>query len=194
MLLDHRDVVATSSRCLDGSASDAPMLPVLAHERQRRWEAVLAHRQRLRRVAKARCSVPADVEDCVQEAMVRVVAMPHVDLDRVGGLLTAVVANVAADAHRHAGRSSRLKAKIGNTETSLPGVDESLCDVYEARWLDQHVRALPHRDRQVLALRAEGMSVTEAAEALGITYKAAEGAYTRARRALRLAWRSNQAE
>lgn len=62
------------------------------------WAALLDNRERALRVARARCADPHDAEDCAQEALARVAAMPSVDLDRIGSLVTAVVSNLAATA------------------------------------------------------------------------------------------------
>ena len=68
------------------------------------WAALLAERDRAERVARARCRSRQDAEDCAQEAMARVAAMPDVDLTRIGPLISTVVAHLAVDTHRYAAR------------------------------------------------------------------------------------------
>lgn len=155
-----------------------------------RWDAVLVHRDRALRVARARLSDPYDVDDCVQESMARVVAMPNLDLGRVGPLLSTVVANVAADTHRQHVRASRLTSKVTSSAVPLQPGDEPVCDAAEARWLHSQLHTLGARERAVLELRAEGRTVAETAAALGMTYKAVESAFTRGRNALKTLWRS----
>jgi RNA polymerase sigma factor (sigma-70 family) len=155
-----------------------------------RWDAVLEHRDRALRVARARLSDPYDVDDCVQEGMVRVVAMPNLDLGRVGPLLSTVVANVAADTHRQHQRSHRLSSKMASSVIPTAPGDEPVCDAAEARWLHGLLDTLGERERAVLKLRAEGRTVAETAAALGMTYKAAESAFTRGRNALKTLWRA----
>jgi RNA polymerase sigma-70 factor (ECF subfamily) len=158
-----------------------------------RWTAVLEHRDRAVRVARARLSDPFDVEDCVQEGMARVVAMPNLDLGRVGPLLSTVVANVAADTHRRHVSSRRLVAKVTWTQVPTPPGDEPVCDAAEARWLQAQLNSLGQRDRAVLELRAAGRTVEQTAAALGMTYKAVESAFTRARNSLKGIWRATLA-
>jgi RNA polymerase sigma-70 factor (ECF subfamily) len=155
-----------------------------------RWDAVLEHRDRALRVARARLSDPYDVDDCVQEGMARVVAMPNLDLGRVGPLLSTVVANVAADTHRQHLRSTRLTSKVERSQLPAEACDEPVCDAAEARWLRTKLDTLGERERSVVQLRAEGRTVAETAAALGMTYKAAESAFTRGRNALKVLWRA----
>src|SRR4051812_12159339 len=166
-----------------------PMTAAYAEDLPERWDAVLEHRDRARRVARARLSSPHDIDDCVQEGMTRVVAMPELDLGRVGPLLSTVVANVAADTHRWQTRSARLRAKVTWTEVAAAPHDDEVCDEAEARWLRSQLHALTPRERAVLELRADGHSVAQTAAELGITYKAVESAYTRGRNVLKAAWR-----
>ena len=73
-----------------------------------------------------------------------------------------------------------------------PSVAESpetaVCDDAEAVWLGQQVDRLHGQDRDVLRLRTLGRSANDTASALGITYKAAEGSFTRARARMRAIW------
>jgi RNA polymerase sigma-70 factor (ECF subfamily) len=157
------------------------------------WDAVLAQRPRAERVARARCASADDVEDCVQEAMARVAAMPDLDLARIGPLVTVVVANLAADACRRRARTARTAARVWRSSVHVPAHDDEICDRYEARWLRSRMDALPAQDRRSLELRAAGLPVGEIAERLGVTYKAAEHALGRARQGMRAVWRATAA-
>jgi RNA polymerase sigma-70 factor (ECF subfamily) len=155
------------------------------------WAALLDNRERATRVALARCGSRDEVEDCVQEAMTRVAAMPDVDVARVGQLLTAVVSNLAADAHRARSRAVRNLHRV--VPPPQPGPEEQVCDVAEAKWLWAQRGSLQEHDRRVLDLRLAERSVGDAARELGITYKSAEHALARARGCLRAAWRATAA-
>lgn len=157
------------------------------------WLAVLAERERAVRVARARGSHVQDVEDVVQEAMARVAAMPHVDLARVGPLLTTVVANLVVDGHR--GRARNLKAvrRLESERLVQEPADDDILDVAEARWLRSRLCALSAQDARVLELRAEGLSPAEAAGVLGVTLKAVDNAFTRARGRMQAVWRTTAA-
>jgi len=62
---------------------------------------------------------------------------------------------------------------------------EQIDDTAEARWLESLVDSLAPIERAVVRARADGYGVGETAERLNLTYKAVEGALTRARRKLR---------
>ena len=155
------------------------------------WAALVDNRERAMRVALSRCGSREEVDDCVQEAMTRVAAMPDVDVARIGQLLTAVVSNLAVDAHRARSRAIQNLHRV--VPPPQPGPDEVVCDVAEARWLWAQRGKLAERDRRVLDLRVANRSVGEAARELGITYKSAEHALARARGFLRAAWRATAA-
>jgi RNA polymerase sigma-70 factor (ECF subfamily) len=157
------------------------------------WDAVVAERARAERVARARCASPQDAEDCVQEAMARVVAMPAVDAARIGPLLATVTANLAADTHRRSARAERAEPRLRAWATPQPTPEEIVCDAEEAKWLWLRRQALGTQDREVLELRVQGRSVAETAEELGLTYKAAEASFTRARARMRAIWRATAA-
>jgi RNA polymerase sigma-70 factor (ECF subfamily) len=160
-----------------------------AVSREQVWKALLHHKQRALRVARARAGRAEDAEDLVQEAFVRIAAMPQVDVDRVGSLVSTVVANLAVDEHRRRMRSRRTLARMHDSEVEVARDDE-VCDAHEARWLWSLRGQLAPQDRRVLELRARGLSLREVAAELGITYKGAENALGRARAKMRAAWRA----
>jgi RNA polymerase sigma-70 factor (ECF subfamily) len=152
------------------------------------WAAVLGERDRAVRVAR-RCASPEDVDDCVQEALARVAAMPRIDLDRVGALVTAVTANIAMDGHRGRARLARALDRM-RQRPEVPNHADDVCDIEEARWLRAQLTRLSTHERRALQMQADGRTVTEVAAALGVTYKAAEKALGRARRHLRYVWQA----
>lgn len=162
-------------------------------DRELLWSAVLAERPRAERVARSRCASRQDAEDCVQEAMARVVAMSAVDTARVGPLLATVTANLAADSHRGRARAAKAEPRLRAALVLEETPEDAVCDAAEARWLWQRIEVLAAQDRRVLELRAQGRSVADTAEALGLTYKATESSFTRARSKMRAVWRATAA-
>lgn len=154
------------------------------------WAAVVEQRGRALRVARSRCATPQDAEDCVQEAMLRVAGMDDVDLERVGPLLSTVVRHLAVDTHRSRVRGARAQGRLHALPQPQAAVDERVLDVDEARWLWGRRHELREQDRRVFELRAQGLTVAQAASALGITPKAAESSFTRARSRLRGIWKA----
>lgn len=150
-----------------------------------RWTTVAPYREELLAIARRRCPTPQDAEDCVQEAMLRAVAYPRLDPARVGPLLSAITVRLSADLARRRSTELRGQPRLVTVpqQTALP--EEALADRDEARWLAEQVERLPERERQVFAHRAAGLSATETASALHLSYKAVESAFTRARGRLR---------
>lgn len=162
--------------------------------RRELWEALVVERDRAVRVARSRGAKPDEVDDVVQEATVRVAAMDDVDLVRVGPLLTVVVANLVTDRHRARARSERLERRLTGQVLAYVPPDEAVCDEGEARWLRRVAsELLSEQDRRVLEMRAQGLSLGASAEALGVTYKAAERALARARTHMKRAWSATAA-
>lgn len=150
-----------------------------------RWDCLVPHIPRLLRLARRRLPTLQDAEDCVQEALIRTACAGHLDQARIGQFLTTVVINICADQGRARSSRTRLLNRIAYAMTDAPP-DESICDHAEARWLSDRIeRVLPVRERQVLRARAAGLSMRDTAEQLGITLKAAEATFTRARKNLR---------
>jgi RNA polymerase sigma factor (sigma-70 family) len=157
------------------------------------WAAVLAQRERAIRVARARCSRRQEVDDLVQEALLRVASMPDLELANIGPLVTVVVSNLIIDGHRGRLRSAKTAARLRGTRHEVTAHDDDVCDRYEARWLRSRMSTLGNQDRRALELRAEGLALGEIATVLGISYKAAERALARARNSMRTIWRSGAA-
>jgi len=150
----------------------------------RRWELVLAHHERLRRLVHARLRDPHDVEDCVHEALVRAASFAGLDEGRVGAFLTTTALRLCVDHYRGRQRQHRLRMRVA-VGPPLPDPEEVVCDRHLGDWLMAQARRLPDRERQVMLARASGMSTAEAAVRFRISAKAAEGAFTRGRARLR---------
>lgn len=152
-----------------------------------RWDSVLPHRQRLLRLARSKGAI--DPEDCVQEALLRVATHPGLDEQRVAGLLTTVLLRLCVDQHRATVRLRAAAPRLATPDHTTGGADDTVCDNAEAAWLRSCVQDLPDRERQVIQRRAVGLTARQTAADLGVTYKAAEGALTRARTRLQATWR-----
>lgn len=145
-----------------------------------RWALVLPHRIRLIKIASARLSDPVEAEDCVHEALLRTLQFPRLDEDRVAAFLTAVAVRLCADRHRMLARARRAVPRLWDGGFQ-EGPEERLCDQMAGSWLFGLVDRLPSQERAVMFARADGLSTREAARRLGISQKAAESAFTRAR-------------
>lgn len=151
---------------------------------RRRWDLVLPHAERLRRLVRGQMGNSVDVDDCVQEAMLRTVSFANLDEGRVAAFLTATVQRLCVDRHRERERQLRLQRRLAVAEgTSTP--EEVICEHHLGRWLLTQAMSLPDRERQVVLARARGLSTVDAARHHNISVKAAESAFTRARTRLR---------
>jgi RNA polymerase sigma factor (sigma-70 family) len=154
---------------------------------QHLWAAIAGHRERLIRLARRRLS-DADAEDCAHEAMLRVAAMPDVDLDRLGALLTSVTVRLCVDVRRHDAAGSRAVATYGGRRPLGPDPIADVDDDAEAQWLSAQVERLATVERAVVLGRADGRTLVDLAAQLGLSYRAVESTFGRARRKLRAAW------
>lgn len=161
---------------IDVAEPEAPRAP----DRCRRWALMMPHRQRLVRLATAQLGNAHDAEDCVHEAMLRTVLFEALDEDRISAFLTTVVVRLCVDRHRAAARARTALPRLWEGGRQESPEDE-VCDQLSGAWLLRALGDLPARERSVMRARADGLSTTEAAQRLGITQKAAESAFTRAR-------------
>jgi RNA polymerase sigma factor (sigma-70 family) len=155
-----------------------------------RWHALAAVRDDAVRSLHGGVVRPDDVEDCVQEAMIRLATreLPDLEPGRLRALLVRVASNVAIDRHRRAGRYRQLLPLL-HDDAGAVSPEEIVTDRGEARWLAARMTELGALERRALAHAAAGRRLDEIAAALGVEYKAAENALGRARRKLRMrAW------
>ncbi len=164
---------------------DRPAAITDAATLSRRWALVLPHADRLRRIAGRRLSGADEVDDVVQEALLRAVTFPGLDEAYVGQFLTSVTVRLCADVQRD--RSRQLRVGVRDAiRTVAPGdPHDTLLDRAEARWLYDRMAELPQRESAVMLARARGLSVREAATHLGVGVKSAEAALTKARHRMR---------
>jgi RNA polymerase sigma-70 factor (ECF subfamily) len=150
-----------------------------------RWALLAAHRDRLVRVADRRLSPGGDPEDCAHDALLRCDTITEVDPEHVGALLTTIVVRLCIDTERRTRAGAAATARYAARRAVETDAIEQVDDDAEARWLASLVDTLAPIERAVVRARADGHTVGETAERLGLTYKAVEGALTRARRKLR---------
>ncbi len=151
----------------------------------RRWQLVLPHRAALLRVAYSRGLRGSDAEACVHEALLRCVQHPNLDEGRVLPFLVTTVAHLCVDQVRGGVRDERLAARLANWHVPAPSPEDEVCDRAEATWVATTLADLPQRQRLVLAARLEGLSGSEIAESLGMSYKAVESLLGRMRTQVR---------
>jgi RNA polymerase sigma factor (sigma-70 family) len=154
---------------------------------EQRWKRLLLHRERLLRVAQRRLPNRAEAEDCVHDAMLRCVQFDRLDEGRMGEFLTTVVLRQCVDYYRRQARAHRLSFRAYES-SSMRALDDVLCDRSLERWLLEAVHSLSGRQREIMIARAEGLSTAEAAKSLGVSLKAAEGAFTRGRARVLALW------
>jgi RNA polymerase sigma factor (sigma-70 family) len=153
----------------------------------RRWERAEAERPLLVRIARRQGLTLEDAEDCVQEAMLRVVVRPDLDEDRMGALLTTVVIRCAVDFHRRTKCRTSVIERAASVLTAIDDADPAtvVCDRDEARWTARLVGRLPASQRRALLAKAEGRAVRDIAADMSTTAKAVESLLSRARAAAR---------
>ncbi|MGW0735351.1 sigma-70 family RNA polymerase sigma factor [Streptomyces sp. NPDC002851] len=152
-----------------------------------RWEHLWSHREQLLKVARRRSLSAEDAEDAVQEAMLRAVENPRLDLDdpRLGAWLTTVTMRLCIDRYRQVNREAEVR-RIPRLVAPRPApVDEVVCDRAEAKWLAFRSEELPARQAEALRLKAEDRDVGQVAQEMGLSYEAVESLLARARRTLR---------
>ncbi|HEV2891518.1 MAG TPA: sigma-70 family RNA polymerase sigma factor [Frankiaceae bacterium] len=168
----------------EGGTSPAPA------DLDARWALVLPHYERLRRIATRRLSCRDEVEDVVQEAMLRAVTFDRLDPAYVGQFLSTVTVRLCADVQRDRVRQLRVGVRDALRSVESPDPNDTVLDRAEARWLYGECLKLPPRESAVVLARASGMSVKETAVSLGVGTKSAEAALTKARHRMRRAAQS----
>lgn len=150
---------------------------------ERRWRALEPHREKAIAVVRRLVGGYLDPEDCVHDAMVRVVQWGDPDPERGRGLLLRAVRQVAIDRFRTMNRAERAFMRLGGLERNgrVVSPEEVVIDRDEVRQALAMLANLTTREREVMELRLRGLSPAETAERLGLTLKSVEAAYSRAR-------------
>jgi RNA polymerase sigma-70 factor (ECF subfamily) len=132
-----------------------------------------------------------DAEDCASEALVAALRRGGLgDVRNEEAWLVSVAKRKAIDVVRGDVRGRKRAARIaGEHPIDAADAAEAVLDQAEARWLAQQSRALlAPAAAEVLEAVADGHSIADAADRLGMTKRAAESHLHRARAALRTAW------
>lgn len=162
----------------------------MSQDRDARWRAVATMRPMLVRIGLAQGVSLEDAEDAAQEALVRAVTSDNLDMTRAEAWLTRVTQRLCIDRHRQRTRDERLQLRIAPVDALCPSPEDAVCDQALGEWALRHADLLAPRERDVLFARADGHDAAAAAHLLGLTYKSAESAYTRARAKMRAAVRA----
>jgi len=155
-----------------------------------------AHREEAMAAIRRRVGDVPDAQDCVQDAMMRLVQRGDLDPERVRSLLARTAVHIAIDRGRARRREEYAAARLRvDAERQVVWPDQLVTDRADERRVLNAVDTLPPREREVMRLRlVVGLTVAETARLLGVTYKSIEGTYTRARARIRamlggaLAW------
>lgn len=139
---------------------------------------------------------PAEAEDVVQEAMLRLWRQARqwrAGEAQVGTWLYRVVSNLCIDRLRKA-RGVGLEA-IDEPADERPGVEARLLEQARRDALQQALQVLPLRQRQAVVLRhIEGLGNPQIAQIMDISVEAVESLTARGKRALAAALRERQEE
>lgn len=129
-----------------------------------------------------------DAEECAAGVIAELVAAPPSDVRNVEAFVVTVARRRAIDRYRSE-RSTRLRAlRYGQGELAEPDVADLVAERDEAAWVDAQARALlSPRHYQLLRQVADGVPLEQAAAALGVSRRAAEGQLYRARVLMRTA-------
>ncbi|WP_329110217.1 sigma-70 family RNA polymerase sigma factor [Micromonospora sp. NBC_01699] len=157
---------------------------VPAEPDSRRWAIVLGYREHITRLVRSRLWNPQDVDDCVQEVILRAVMFQRLDEERAGAFLTAAALRLCVDYYRDRDRQRRLRLRVAYAERSA-GPEEIICETDLGHWMLALVQQLQGRERQVMLARAQGMTNRQIADRYGLSAKAVESAFTRGRARLR---------
>jgi RNA polymerase sigma factor (sigma-70 family) len=152
-----------------------------------RWLMLDSHRDEAIAAIRRRFGDTADAEDCVQDAIVRLVQRGDLDPDRVGSLLIRTALHIAYDRLRAQRRQELAALRLGGDAASeVVSPEKVVADRADVARVMNVVDTLPEREQAVMRMRLAGLSVGETARLLGVTYKSIEGTYTRARARIRL--------
>lgn len=152
------------------------------------------HADSITRYAVRRCSSPDDVADLVGECFLVALQAAHryvPETDTALPWLFGIARRLLAKQRRKYAGNRRLEIKVSNAFPSFTSSEEdaiasSIDAAMQAPALEEALARLTRSEREVLELVAyDGLSPTEAANALEITPNAARLRLSRARRAVR---------
>jgi RNA polymerase sigma factor (sigma-70 family) len=157
---------------------------------ERRWRALVPHREKAIAVVRPLVDGYVDAEDVVHDAMVRVAQWQALDVDKARGLLCHAARQVALDRFRNLTVAQRAFVRLRGFERTRESVSPEEVvirrdDLRQA--LATLAAILSEREREVTLLRLSGLSPGETADRLGLSLKSVESAYNRARERVRQA-------
>lgn len=128
----------------------------------------------------------ADVDDVVQEALLRAVQADDLRKETVGSYLAVIVGNLITDRWRAEQRVETLRIKLRTFDaTTVDGPDVEICEIAQAQYLYRRLDRLLPKERAVLLRIAGGRTRHEIAEELHLTLRAVDSSLLRARRKMR---------
>jgi len=157
-------------------------------ERELRWQAMLALRDQITAIVGRRVADPADAEDFVHDAMLRLLERDGLDRDpkRLRALMARTASALAIDAWRRRNRYAHLLGHLAASLDHGDGPDQVVAKRSEAAWLVGGFADLGAMERAAILHTIAGLRIDEISELLGVGYKAVENALGRARRKLRV--------
>jgi DNA-directed RNA polymerase specialized sigma24 family protein len=117
-----------------------------------------------------------DPDDLVQDAFAKVLTLDPSGIRDLGPYVRRIIANLANDQRRRAGRTQTVLHRLGDSTTTSDSYPSDLDDLMR---LQPQVRAL------LYLVEVEGAQIAEAAEVVGMAGSTARVALMRARRRLR---------
>lgn len=152
-----------------------------------RWAILLPHREIAVNMVRRVTGDIYEAEDCVHDAMVRLIQRADLDPARVRALLIRAALYIAIDKARHRRRAENIAHRLAANLDDRITVPEAVVMLQaDAAQVLAALRTLPPRPRQVLAMRLlADLSVSETAATLGVSRNTVDGAYTRGLQALR---------
>jgi len=124
-----------------------------------------------------------DLEDVVDDAMLRLVDLPNLQQQRVPALLYTAAHNLNIDRHRRAVRHQRLALRLREQRVESP--DEVVVSRERLSEAMDCVAGMSRKEREALAGRVMGYRPSETAELLGVSTTSVYQALSRARTTLR---------
>lgn len=146
-----------------------------------RWSAVIAHRERLVRLARVK-GAGDEAEDVVQEALLRAATFPELDHERAWPFLSAIVVRRVVDLHRQTARERNLLRHAALAPAVSSGFETELCDRDEARWVAREF--LKHAPPALLSIIRRRLAGTPWQEIAADSRQSPSALETRVRRAM----------
>lgn len=136
------------------------------------WRRMHGLRPEMIRLAQRTLSETSDAEDAVSEAFVKIVRGGRTSPEQLRSHVVTAVRSVAIDMARKRNADRRRDNRYFAGEMSLVApVDEDISDRSYAEAAQSKLAELPARERELLLLRQDGLSIREIAQRLGLTYR-----------------------